>query len=481
MKYQIEQLYKDSIENYGCTLNNTKALVAYSGKYTGRQPQWKRIVRDDTTNDIWWGKVNIPMESSEFTEARLKAKDNIYCDPTKVYTLDCCINWHPSYRVNIRLHTKNPYHTLFLQNMTIETSPFQDDEVDFNIYDSSDIFYKDDMGLVALNLTSDEMVVFGTEYAGELKKGLLTYMMYKMPLVEALPLHSSANIGSGGDITLFFGLSGTGKTTLSTEKNRMMIGDDEHVWCKDGVFNVEGGCYAKCKDLSPKNEPEIVEAIRYGAVLENVVLREDNSVDFTDVSITENTRCAYSLDHLDNVLIPAYSPNNPKNIVLLCCDAFGILPPIASLTIDQAVFFFLNGYTSKVAGTEQGVKEPQMTFSACFGEPFLVHHPRLYGRLLERYLSKHKCSVWLLNTGWIEGDYKTGRRIPIKYSRKMLDCIHDGSLQNVSYTNFPYFKIRVPDRCGGIPNHILHPTNSDDKVKQLHHSFLENYSELMKE
>jgi phosphoenolpyruvate carboxykinase (ATP) len=479
MQKQIQKLYKDSIENFGCTTNDTNALVAYSGKYTGRQPQWKRIVKDDTTKDIWWDDVNIPMSPVEFSNACLKATDNIYHDPDKVYILDCCINWHPSYRVNIRLHTKNPYHTLFLQNMTIDTSPFQEDDIECNIYDSSDIFYKDDIGLIALNLTSNEMVIFGTEYAGEIKKSLLTYMMYKMPLINALPLHSSANIGKEGDITLFFGLSGTGKTTLSTEQNRKMIGDDEHVWCKDGVFNVEGGCYAKCKDLSRHNEPEIVDAIRFGAVLENVVLREDNSVDFSDVSITHNTRCAYPLEHLDNILLPAYSKNHPKNIVLLCCDAFGILPPIASLTIDQAVYFFLNGYTSKVAGTEQGVIEPQVTFSSCFGEPFLVHHPIKYGDLLKQYLSEHPCDVWLLNTGWIEGDYKTGRRIPIKYSREMLDCIHDGTVKKESYTSFPYFNIRVPNKCGNIPENILNPTNSDTTIKQLYDSFTDNYQKLV--
>lgn len=476
-------LYKDAINNYNCKISNNKALVAYSGKYTGRQPNWKRIVKDDNTKNIWWGEVNIPISQSEFNNAKDKAINNIYNvsnKSNKIYNLDCYINWMDKYRCNIRLHTKNPYHVLFLKNMTIEPEKLNDDEIDFNIYDSSDIFYKNDEGLIALNLTSNEFVIFGTEYAGEIKKGLLTYMMYKMPLINNLTLHSSANIGSKNDITLFFGLSGTGKTTLSTEPNRSMIGDDEHVWCKEGIFNVEGGCYAKCKDLSIENEPEIVNAIKYGSVLENVILNNNDEVDFTNVSITENTRCAYSLNHLDNVKIPAYSNNHPKNIILLCCDAFGLLPPIAKLTKEQAVYFFVNGYTSKVAGTEQGVKEPEITFSSCFGEPFLVHHPLRYGELLNDYISKYNSNIWLLNTGWIEGDYKTGRRISIKYSRDIIDSIHNGDLISEKYATFPLFNIEVPLYCNNIPSKILHPNVNMDKLQNLYNKFEENYKLLTK-
>ena len=486
IKYQssIKQLYKDAIKNFNCKTSSTGALVAYSGAYTGRQPQWKRIVKDESTKNIWWGPVNKPISPIDFDKAKNKAIENIYTEDNIssynniIYNQDYQINWKDEYKYNIRLHSKNPYHVLFLKNMTIDIPKLDDDNIDINIYDSSDIFYKEDDGLIALNLTSNEFVVFGTEYAGELKKGLFTYMMYKAPLIDTLPLHSSANIGNEGDITLFFGLSGTGKTTLSTEPNRQMIGDDEHVWCKDGIFNIEGGCYAKCKDLSKETEPEIVDAIKYGSILENVVLNQDNEANFKDTSITENTRCSYPLEHLDNVKIPALSDNHPKNIILLCCDAFGILPPLARLTNEQAIYFFINGYTSKVAGTEMGVKEPQITFSACFGEPFLVHHPVRYGKLLEEYLTKYKSNVWLLNTGWIEGDYKTGRRIPIKYSREMIDSIHNNSLDDVKYEKFPFFNIKVPVNCGDIPSNILHPEQDISKIEDLYIRFEENYNKL---
>lgn len=496
IRYQstINQLYKEAIQSFGCKKTATNALAAYSGTYTGRQPQWKRIVKDETTKNIWWGPVNKPMTSHEFQKARTKAINNIYALEKKtfntnqniVYNHDYQINWDDNFKYNVRLHTNNPYHALFLKNMTIDIPMLNDKDIDINIYDSSDILYKEkddnneneNEGLIALNLTSNEFLVFGTQYAGELKKGLFTYMMYKAPLKNAFPMHSSANIGKDNDVTVFFGLSGTGKTTLSTESNRQMIGDDEHVWHKDGIFNIEGGCYAKCKNLSKETEPEIFDAIKHGAILENVVLNKNNEVDFTDTSITENTRCSYPLQHLANIKMPASSTQHPKNIILLCCDAFGILPPLAKLTHEQAVYFFINGYTSKVAGTEMGVKEPQITFSACFGEPFLVHHPLKYGELLKEYLTKYNSNVWLLNTGWIEGDYKTGRRIPIKYSREMIDSIHNDSLNDELCNNFPYFDIKVPAKCGNIPPNILHPHQNISKIKELHKKFQDNYKTL---
>tara|TARA_B100001248_G_scaffold167763_1_gene126953 strand:- start:16 stop:1530 length:1515 start_codon:yes stop_codon:yes gene_type:complete len=488
----IKQLYKDAIKWFGCKQTSTGALAAYSGKFTGRQPQWKKIVKDDSTKDIWWGTVNKEISPFEFQEAKTKAINNIYSNqnarlkpnPNIIYNQDYQINWNDDFKYNIRLHSNNPYHVLFLKNMTIDVPRLNDSDININIYDSSNIFYKDqnenneEEGLIALNFTSNEFVIFGTEYAGELKKGLFTYMMYKSPLVNALPMHSSANIGKDNDITVFFGLSGTGKTTLSTESNRKMIGDDEHVWYKDGIFNIEGGCYAKCKDLSKDNEPEIVDAIKYGSILENVVLDENNDVDFKDTSITENTRCSYPLEHLENVKIPATSDRHPRNIILLCCDAFGILPPLAKLTNEQATYFFINGYTSKVSGTEMGITEPQVTFSACFGQPFLVHHPLKYGKLLKEYLSKYKSNVWLLNTGWIEGDYKTGRRIPIKYSREMINSIHNESLKDEVYENFPLFNIKVPIKCGNIPINILHPKQDISKIEDLYKKFQDNYNNL---
>jgi phosphoenolpyruvate carboxykinase (ATP) len=471
-------LYKHAISLFkDIQLSSTGALVAYSGKYTGRKPDWKKIVNDQNTEDIWWGKINNPISTEDFNDSKKKAIQHIY-NNSITYQVDLFINWNPNYQIKVRLLTNNPYHALFLKNMCIQSDNVHD-TVDFTIYDSSDITYRNNEGLIGLNLTTNEFIIMGTQYAGEIKKGLLTYMMYKMPRIDCLPLHSSANIGKNNDVTLFFGLSGTGKTTLSTESNRTLIGDDEHVWCPEGVFNVEGGCYAKCKDLSKEDEPEIYNAIRFGSVVENMVLDKDHNLDFNDVSITENTRCAYPLSHLTNVMIPAFTNHHPKNIVMLCCDAFGLLPPIVKLNKEQAVYFFISGYTSKVAGTEQGVTEPQVTFSSCFGEPFLVHHPKRYGELLEQYISKYNCNVWLLNTGWVEGDYKSGRRISIKYSREIINSIHNDSILNEEYYEYPVFKFKVPKKCGNIPEQILNPSsyrkdNYLDKLENLYKQFEEN-------
>ncbi|AFZ80045.1 phosphoenolpyruvate carboxykinase ATP, putative [Theileria equi strain WA] len=304
-----------------------------------------------------------------------------------------------------------------------------------------------------------EMVILGTEYAGEMKKGVLTLMMYILPQRGLLPLHSSCNIGYDGTVTLFFGLSGTGKTTLSAEPTRKLIGDDEHVWTDDGVFNIEGGCYAKCKDLSKDHEPEIFDAIKFGAVLENVVYNlKTHKVDYSDVTITENTRCAYPLEFIANSLIPATVNKHPNNIIFLTCDAFGALPPVSRLTVAQAMYHFVSGYTTKMAGTEIGITKPTATFSACYAGPFLAMHPMVYAKLLEKKLEQHGSNVWLVNTGWIKGpcDSPTGQRIPLKYTRKIIDAIHDGSLEKASYTQVPVFNLEVPVEIPGIPEDVLH-------------------------
>ena len=475
-------LYKKAIQIDKYDLTESGALVAYSGKYTGRKPDWKRIVKDKNTENICWD-FNHSCTKEEFENAKTKAKNHLYNHISNdLYEIHTTINWNTKYEYKIKLYTNNPYHALFFKNMTIPYDGVHNEkDIHFTIYDSGDIYYQMEEGFVGLNLTTNEFIILGTEYAGEIKKGLLTYMMYKMPLINCLPLHSSANIGKNNDVTLFFGLSGTGKTTLSTEEDRTMIGDDEHVWTPDGIFNVEGGCYAKCKDLSKENEPEIYKAIRFGAVLENIVLDKNNNVDFSDVSITDNTRCSYPLKHLDNVLIPATTHYHPKNIILLCCDAFGLLPPIAQLTEEQAVFFFVNGYTSKIAGTEQGIKEPQVTFSSCFGEPFLVHHPNIYGKLLREYVSKYNCNIWFLNTGWIGGDYQTGKRISIQYSRDIINAIHDKTIMNEEFFEYPLFQFKVPKKCSSIPENILNPslnsgTEYMNNLKNLFDKFNINYN-----
>ncbi|CDI77036.1 phosphoenolpyruvate carboxykinase, putative [Eimeria acervulina] len=329
------------------------------------------------------------------------------------------------------------------------------------------------------------MVILGTQYAGEMKKGILTLMMYLMPKQGQLPLHSSCNIGDKGDVTLFFGLSGTGKTTLSADPRRELIGDDEHVWTSKGVFNIEGGCYAKCKDLSREQEPEIYNAIRFGAVLENVVLEEEErNVDFSDSTITENTRCAYPLHFIPNAKIPAAVNRHPSNIILLTCDAFGVLPPVSKLSASQVMYHFISGYTSKMAGTEIGILKPAATFSACYGSPFLAMHPMVYAEMLAAKLQQHNADAWLLNTGWVCGGYgaKEGRRISLQYTRAMVDAIHDGSLAKQQFEEMPIFKLRVPTAVPGVPSELLMPQRAwrdkkdlNRQLKKLAALFVENF------
>merc|ERR1719484_2248 len=311
---------------------------------------------------------------------------------------------------------------------------------------------------VALHFRRGEMVILGTEYAGEMKKGVFTLMNHYMPKKGQLPLHSSANVGAEGDVAMFFGLSGTGKTTLSADPERKLIGDDEHVWSDTGVFNVEGGCYAKAIGLDKEKEPDIYNAIRYGTVLENVVVNDETrAVEYENDSITENTRAAYPLHFIPNSLIPAKVDTHPKNIILLTCDAFGVLPPVAKLTPEQVQYYFIQGYTAKVAGTEVGITEPTATFSACFGAPFLVWHPIIYAEMLAKRLKQHACDAWLLNTGWTGGAYGVGKRISIKHTRMIVDAIHSGELRKADYEKMRVFDLEVPQHIEGVPDEILMP------------------------
>lgn len=331
------------------------------------------------------------------------------------------------------------------------------------------------------------MVILGTEYAGEMKKGILTLMMHAMPLQKQLPLHSSCNVGKDGDVSVFFGLSGTGKTTLSADPARFLVGDDEHVWTDTGVFNIEGGCYAKCIDLSREKEPEIFDAIRFGSVVENVVFdKQDRIVDYTDTSITENTRCAYPLSFIPNALIPAVVNKHPRAVILLCCDAFGVLPPLSKLTPAQVQYYFISGYTAKVAGTEQGVTEPTATFSACFGAPFLVWHPIVYAEMLAQKLEEHKSHAWLLNTGWSKGGYGKGQRINLKHTRAMVDAIHGDSLTgpDVEFEEMPLFGLKIPKKVANVPDEILNPREAwenkesyDEALNKLYELFRANFVE----
>ncbi|KNE60605.1 phosphoenolpyruvate carboxykinase [ATP] [Allomyces macrogynus ATCC 38327] len=336
---------------------------------------------------------------------------------------------------------------------------------------------------VSINFKRREMVILGTQYAGEMKKGVFTIMHYLMPKAGILSLHSSANEGPDGDVSLFFGLSGTGKTTLSADPHRFLIGDDEHCWSDNGIFNIEGGCYAKCIDLSADKEPEIFNAIRFGSVLENVVFHpQSRLVDYTDKSLTENTRCAYPIEYIPNAKVPCVG-GHPKNIILLTCDAFGVLPPVAKLTQHQSMYHFISGYTAKIAGTEDGVTEPQATFSACFGQPFLVWHPTKYANMLAEKMAEHEANAWLINTGWNGGKYGVGKRIALKYSRAIIDAIHSGELAQQEYEEYPVFGLHIPKACPGVPENVLNPKTAwlgdadefEATVAKLANLFIENF------
>jgi len=345
---------------------------------------------------------------------------------------------------------------------------------------------------VAINFAEKEMVILGTEYAGEMKKGVFTVLFYEMPIKHnVLTLHSSANEGKDGEVTLFFGLSGTGKTTLSADPSRYLIGDDEHCWSDTGVFNIEGGCYAKCIGLSGEKEPDIFNAIRFGSVLENVVFDpETRVVDYDDATLTENTRCAYPIEFIPNAKIPCVTEKHPTNIVLLTCDARGVLPAISKLDRGQTMFHFISGYTSKMAGTEDGVTEPEATFSACFGQPFLALHPMRYARMLADKIEQHNANAWLLNTGWVGAGYtQGGKRCPLKYTRAILDAIHSGELAKVEFETYDVFNLQVPKSCPGVPSELLNPKTAweagadkfTDEVTKLGKLFKENFKKYESE
>eukprot|EP00270_Netrium_digitus_P004829 TRINITY_DN161_c0_g1_i1.p1 TRINITY_DN161_c0_g1~~TRINITY_DN161_c0_g1_i1.p1 ORF type:complete len:528 (+),score=86.56 TRINITY_DN161_c0_g1_i1:125-1708(+) len=409
------ELYEQAIK-YDKTsfITSTGALATLSGAKTGRSPKDKRVVREDSTEkDLWWGtsSPNIEMDEQTFLINRERAVDYLN-SLDKVFVNDQFLNWDPEHRLKVRIITARAYHALFMYNMCIrpteeELENFGDP--DFTIYNAGQFpcnrfsHYMTSSTSVDISLKRREMVILGTQYAGEMKKGLFGVMHYLMPKQDVLSLHSGCNMGKNGDVALFFGLSGTGKTTLSTDHNRYLIGDDEHCWSSNGVSNIEGGCYAKCVDLSPEKEPDIFNAIKFGTVLENVVFDEHTrEVDYSDKSITENTRASYPIEFIPNAKIPCVGPH-PKNVILLACDAFGVLPPVSKLTLPQTMYHFISGYTALVAGTEDGVKEPRATFSACFGAAFIMWHPTKYAGMLAEKMMKHGAHGWLVNTGWCGG------------------------------------------------------------------------------
>lgn len=485
-------LYEQALRyERGSAITSTGALVAMSGEKTGRSPNDKRIVKDPASeNDVWWGPVNIPLDQHTFMVNRERAIDYLNTQE-RLFVVDAFAGWDPAYRIKVRVICSRAYHALFMYNMLIR--PTADEleqfgEPDYTIYNAGQFpanRYTSGMTSttsVDLSFENREFVILGTEYAGEMKKGVFTIMNYLMPKQGILSMHCSANEGPTGDVTVFFGLSGTGKTTLSADPRRALIGDDEHCWTDRGVFNIEGGCYAKAIDLSEEAEPEIFRAIRFGSLLENVVYDpRTREVDYHDTSITQNTRTSYPIEFIPNARIPCIG-GHPTNIILLTADAFGVLPPVAPLTTGQAMYHFLSGYTAKVAGTEVGVTEPQATFSACFGAPFLVWHPTVYAELLARKVAESQVRVWMVNTGWTGGPYGTGRRISLKFTRAIIDAIHSGELAAVETVEDPVFGLRLPTSCPGVPSEILSPRATwadkaayDETARKLAARFHENF------
>jgi phosphoenolpyruvate carboxykinase (ATP) len=485
-------LYEQALRRGEGEIVNSGALATRSGSKTGRSPKDKRIVDSAPSNaDVWWGDVNIRLSEKTFVINRQRAIDFLNTRD-QLYVVDGFAGWDPKYRIKIRIICLNAYHALFMWNMLIRPTAAQlaaFGEPDYVIFNSGLFPANPQTEQMSSNVSVDlsfergEFVILGTQYAGEMKKGVFTIMNYLMPKQGVMSMHCSANEGKQGDVSLFFGLSGTGKTTLSADPRRALIGDDEHCWSDDGVFNIEGGCYAKCINLSPASEPEIHAAIRYGAVLENVVYDPAGRiVDYADASITENTRCSYPVEFIPNAKIPCVG-NHPRNVIFLTCDAFGVLPPVSRLTPEQAMFHFISGYTAKVAGTEMGVKDPEATFSACFGAAFMVWHPTKYAELLAAKIGKHGSQAWLVNTGWSGGGHGVGKRMSLKYTRAIIDAIHDGSLAKAATVVDPVFGLAIPTACANVPAEILVPKNTwsdkaayDQKAKTLAGLFAKNFS-----
>lgn len=486
-------LYEEIIRRREGLLTHLGPVVVRTGAYTGRSPNDKFIVKEPGSEEkIWWGSENRPFEETKFAHIwhRLQA----YLQGDDVFVQDCYIGTEKKYRVPLRIITEYAWQSLFVRNMFITITDKEELKKHipaFTIIDLPKFHAVPELdetnseAFILVNLAQKLILIGGTSYAGEIKKSAFTLMNYLLPDKNVLPMHCSANTGKDGDTALFFGLSGTGKTTLSADPGRALIGDDEHGWSDKGVFNFEGGCYAKVIRLSKEAEPAIYETTRrFGTILENVAIDSySKRPDLNDASLTENTRASYPITHLDNIVIDGKG-GHPENVIFLTADAFGVLPPLSKLSPDQAMYHFLLGYTAKVAGTERGIDEPQATFSTCFGAPFMPQHPSVYAKLLGQKLEKHSSSTWLVNTGWTGGPYGTGERISIKYTRALLSSALDGKLKDVEFEQDPVFGLQVPKSCPGVPSEILMPKNTwgnkadyDKKAKELAKMFKENFSQ----
>lgn len=491
LNLSVRELVEETISKEQGVLTSSGALACNTGEFTGRSPKDKFVVEDIKTRDsVWWGEVNNKFSVESFYNLYEKVISHLA--DREIYIKECYACASPKYKLNIRVVTEMPWQSLFAHNLFLRPAEneLENFKAEWTIL-CAPSFKADPKtdgtrahNFTIIDFTKKIILIGGSAYTGEIKKGIFTVLNYILPHEKkVLSMHCSANIGAGGDTAVFFGLSGTGKTTLSADPNRKLIGDDEHGWDEDSVFNFEGGCYAKCVNLTKEKEPQIFGAIKFGTLLENVKCYDGTkTVNYEDVSITENTRAAYPIDFIDNAVEPSMG-KAPKNIFFLTADAFGVLPPISKLTVGQAMFHFISGYTAKVAGTEAGITEPQTTFSACFGKPFLPLHPTKYAELLGEKLKENKINVWLINTGWTGGSYGTGERISLRYTRAMITAALSGQLNKVGYIDHPVFGLQMPISCPDVPSEILDPANTwknkgeyDETAKKLAEAFVNNFS-----
>lgn len=478
-------------KNEGILASNG-SLSVKTGKYTGRSPDDRYIIDDDETHDkVDWGKVNHPFPEDKFEKIFAKMKKHI--EGKEIYVFDGFVGADPEIRLPIRIINDHVWQNLFARQIFIRPSSaeLESHEPEFTLLAINNFKAIQEVdgtrseAFILINFSRKIVLIGTTSYAGEIKKAMFSVMNYILPERGIFPMHCSANVGKNGDTALFFGLSGTGKTSLSTDPNRMLIGDDEHGWSDRGIFNFEGGCYAKCINLNREAEPQIWNAIKFGTVLENVVIDKNSMTpDFNDGSITENTRAAYPLDYIPRSIIPSLG-GNPKVIVFLTADAFGVMPPIARLTKNGAMYHFMSGYTSKLAGTERGITEPKATFSECFGAPFMSRHATVYAKMLGEKITKHNTIVYLINTGWSSGPYGIGKRINIKYTRLMVTAALSGKLDIVKYRHDEIFNLEVPTSCPDVPSEILDQRNTwtekdayDHSAKKLAQMFVENFKKF---
>lgn len=487
----VAQLVEEAITRNEAVLTHNGAIRATTGEFTGRSPKDKYLVKEVSIQDhIDWGAVNQPIEIENFEKIYARLED--YLREKELFVFDGFAGADEKYRLPVRVITEYAWHNLFVHQLFIRPTEeeLKNHQPEFTVINVPNFAIDPENDgtrsktFIGVSFERKVVVIAGTHYAGEMKKSIFSVLNYLLPDQNVVPMHCSANVGEKGDVALFFGLSGTGKTTLSADPARRLIGDDEHGWSDKGVFNFEGGCYAKCIGLSKEKEPQIWEAVRFGSVLENVVLDDRRVPDYDDSSLTENTRAAYPINYIPNAVIPGVA-GHPNVIIFLTADAFGVLPPISKLTKEQAMYHFLSGYTSKLAGTERGVTEPEATFSTCFGAPFLPRPARVYAEMLGEKIDQHNAQVYLVNTGWTGGPYGIGNRMNLKYTRAMVTAAISGELKDVEYTEDPIFGLHIPIECPNVPSELLNPRNTwtdkeayDQKAKELAARFQQNFTKF---